>query len=99
MVIKDYKREKINILSLKYYINDNYENKNILNSISHSFNLIPGIWTGTLFAPAQSLYQPSQCPAKGMSQRPSLVRRFCRLIYPATATVKSVHGFQIIVVL
>ena len=41
-------------------------------------NLIPGTWTGTLFAPAQSLYQRSECPAKGMSKRPALLRRFCR---------------------
>ena len=35
-VIKGYKKEKINIPGLKYYINDNYENNNILNSLFYA---------------------------------------------------------------
>ena len=35
-VIKGYKKEKINYPGLKYYINDNYENNNILNSLFYA---------------------------------------------------------------
>lgn len=35
-VIKGYKQEKINYPGLKYYINDNYENNNILNSLFYA---------------------------------------------------------------
>ena len=35
-VIKGYKREAIDYLGLKYYINDNYKNNNILNSLFYA---------------------------------------------------------------
>lgn len=35
-VIKGYKKEKINYPNLKYYINDNYQNNNILNSLFYA---------------------------------------------------------------
>lgn len=35
-VIKGYKKEAINYHSLKYYINDNYRNNNILNSLFYA---------------------------------------------------------------
>jgi len=35
-VVKGYKEEKINYPGLKYYINDNYENNNILNSLFYA---------------------------------------------------------------
>jgi len=35
-VIKGYKKEKINYPGLKYYINDDYENNNILNSLFYA---------------------------------------------------------------
>ena len=41
-IIKGYKQEKINYSGIKYYINDNYQNNNILNSLFYAEEEIEG---------------------------------------------------------